>query len=390
MPADGRQMAIVEARIALADGGAATGRLVHLRPLDALWPAQATDPVQVVPLDGRLRFAVSGTRAGRVTFGLFDAAGWSGDEPLATVEVELARKVVVLAPGFQSALARRYLTFGQPQACQEPADPRSITEALMCLGYEPETTIVDMAWEAAPCTPQEAAEDPPRLRCVATIAPTTDGTDVVWQPADYDLTDLALSMLRQRQVDLWGHRLARTIATYDQQLRETAGVPASFFLVGHSLGGQVVVRSLRAILDDPELLAYFEQGSPGLLQAVVSVDGALNWEGTVQLVGDTGCGFPVRTVADERRARDNADAVQAAHAALGTLTVAMTSATDPIVTPDVALLRDPRPSAGYVESLHHLDGGVTGCSHNALLWPEPTGFPLRDVLEEHIGPAAGD
>jgi len=98
----------------------------------------------------------------------------------------------------------------------------------------------------------------------------------------------------------------------------------------------------------------------------------------------------VRTVADEARARDNADAVGRAHAELGTVTVAMTSATDPIVTPDVALLRAPVPSGGYLEELHHDDLPAGGCSHSALLWPEPTGYPLRAVLDEHVGRAAGD
>jgi pimeloyl-ACP methyl ester carboxylesterase len=390
VPADGRAQAVIEAVVTLSGGAPASGRLIHLRPLDPAAGAQALDPVQAVPPNGELTFTVSGTRAGRVSFGLFDASRWSGDDPLATVEVELARKVVVLVPGFQSALARRYLTFGEPRDCAQPGDARSITEALMCLGYEPDVTILDMAWEAAPCRPADAAQSPPRTECVATIAPTNDGSDVRWQPAEYDLVDLGLSMLRQRQVDLWGHRLARTMVTYDEELLATTGTRASFYLVGHSLGGQVVVRALRAMLNDPDLRGRFEGENRGLLHTVVSVDGALNWDGTVALIGQPRCGMPVRTVADDARARDNADAVGAANQAFGTLTVAMTSATDPIVTPDVALLRNPPPSQGYVEAIYHEGMFDDGCSHSALLWPEPTGYPLRDVFEQHIGPAAAN
>ena len=133
------------------------------------------------------------------------------------------------------------------------------------------------------------------------------------------------------------------MVTYNEELQAAAGQRASFYLVGHSLGGQVVVRALRSILDDERLREHFSGERRGLLRAVVSVDGALNWSGTVELINDSSCGFPVRTVADEARARDNADAVGRAHAELGTVTVAMTSATDPIVTPDVALLRAPVP-----------------------------------------------
>jgi hypothetical protein len=391
VPADGSSTARIRASVRLAGGRIASGRLVRLRPLAPETGASAAGPLQAVGPDGVLEFSVSGTRAGRVTFGLFDARDWAGGPPLATIDVELARKVVVLAPGFQSALARSYLTFGQPQACGQPADPRSITEALICLGYEPGTTIVDMAWEAGPCRPDDARQDPPRLDCVATIGRTADGTDVTWQPTDYDLSDLALSMVRQRQVDLWAHRLARTMLTYDEELQAVRGHRASFHLVGHSLGGQVVVRALRSIIDDERLRLRFEGDAQGLLRTVVSVDGALNWSGTVQLIGRPRCGLPVRTVFDAARALDNADAVERAHSLLGTLTVAMTSATDPLVTPDVALLRNPVPAAGYLEELHHQDAyDDGGCSHMALLWPEPTGFPLRDVMETHIGRAAGD
>ena len=388
-PADGQARVEVSARVQLDGGGSAAGRLVHLRPVigDDI---TAVEPVQPVGADGSLSFALTAGAPGVHELGLYDAAGWSGDQPLATIEVEFTRKVVLLAPGFQSALAKRYLTFGEPGECGQPTVPRSITEALICLGFEPDVTIVDMAWEPAPCRPADAERDPPRADCVATIRPTDEGTDVTWQPADYDLADLGLSLLRQQQIDLWGHRLARTFVTYNEELRDVRGSRASFYLVGHSLGGQVVLRALHAIVADEALRVHFAGDNRGLLPAVVSVDGALNWAGQVELIGEPRCGLPVRTLPDAGRAHDNAAVVGQANELLGTTTVAMTSATDPIVTPDVALLRDPVPVRGYLEELHHADGPEGGCSHSALLWPEPTGFPLREVFEEHIGRAAGE
>ncbi|CAN5743647.1 hypothetical protein BH23CHL7_BH23CHL7_04050 [soil metagenome] len=378
----------ITARVVLAGGGTAAGRQVLLRPVvDGAGGISAR--IAFAPPDGNLEFALTAGQPGRHTLGLYDGAGWSGSDPLATIEVEFTRKVVLLAPGFQSALARRYLTFGDPAECTHPGDPRSITGALMCLGYGPDTSIVDMSWEAAACRPEDGQADPPRLDCVATIRPTDDGGDVRWLPADYDLTDLGLSLLRHQQVDLWGHRLARTLVTYNEELERVSGTRASFYLVGHSLGGQVVVRALRALLVDERLRVHFEGDNRGLLPAVISIDGALNWAGTVELIGEPRCGLPVRTVADAERAQDNATVVEGANELFGTQTVAMTSATDPIVTPDVALLRAPVPSRGYAEELHHLDAPGDGCSHSALLWPEPTGFPLRDLFDAHLGRAAG-
>ncbi|HWH23820.1 MAG TPA: hypothetical protein VNW68_02885, partial [Candidatus Limnocylindria bacterium] len=252
--------------------------------------------------------------------------------------------------------------------------------------------ILDMAWEDAACRPDEPVADGRRGDCIATISRTPDGRAVVWQPADYDLTSLVTSVVRQAQIDRWAQRLARTMVTYEQELHAVTGEHASFYLVGHSLGGQVVVRALRAILEDPWLRQWFADGRRGMLQAVVSIDGALNWAGAVGSLSDgPRCGLPVHTLPDESLEADNVRAVEAAYDAFGTLTVAMTSATDPIVGPDVALLRRPPPSAGYVEVIAHEDAtGVDECSHSALLWPEPTGFPLNAVLIEHVGRAAGE
>jgi len=206
------------------------------------------------------------------------------------------------------------------------------------------------------------------------------------------LADAGLSLLRQQQIDLWGHRLAETMVTYDRELRATAGYGASFYLVGHSMGGQVVVRTLRAVLDDADLAAQFEGAHRGRLVAVVSVDGALNWAGKL---GEAEPGDPcpglVRTVADEARERDNVAAIEDAHDRFGTIMVAVTSATDALVGPSVALLNTPdQPDRGYVEAIFHEAGAADPCTHSTLLWPEPTGYPLITILAEHVGPAAGE
>jgi hypothetical protein len=400
VPADGRAAAVVRAALALDAGGSAAGRHVALRPLDASAAASVVEEVQAVGPDGSVAFDVRSSTPGRVAFGLFDAEAGSA-APLATIELAFTRKVVVLAPGFASALISRFAIFGQPTECADPADPQSIREALICLGYRSDdgtaelagATIVDMSWETAPCTAADAAASGPD-ECVATIGRAVDGSDVTWQPADYDIGDPGLSMLRQQQVDLWGHRLAQTLVTYDRELRATAGYGATFYLVGHSLGGQVVVRTLRAVLDDTDLAAGFEAANRGRLAAVIAIDGALNWTGGLaETPADEPCGLPVRTVADESRERDNVAAVEDANARFGTVTVAITSAADPVVRPAVALLREPAtPSRGYVEAVFHegAGGDVPQCTHSTLLRPEPTGYPLVALFAEHIGPAADD
>ncbi|HEY7600690.1 MAG TPA: hypothetical protein VH741_12245 [Candidatus Limnocylindrales bacterium] len=315
----------------------------------------------------------------------------------ASASAEFTRKVVVLAPGFGSALAERFEIFGRPTACATPADPQSLREALICLGYRSDegeselagATIVDMAWEKAPCVEPSTEQPDPPADCVATIAHSADGSDVIWRPAEYDISDAGLSMLRQQQIELWGHRLAETMVTYDRELRAAAGYGASFYLVGHSMGGQLVVRTLRAILDDADLAAGFEGPNRGRLARVISIDGAINWTGTVgeREPGDP-CPGGVRTVANEQRERDNVAAVEAAFDRLGTLTVAVTSATDVLVSPQVALLREPaRPARGYVDEVFHEDGASEACTHSTLLLPEPSGYPLLAILAEHLGPA---
>lgn len=396
MPADGASTTELVATLTNSAGQPVVGRAVELRPIGPTAPAMAlaatTGPT------GTADFTVTAPDPGSASFGLFAAAG---SVPLATIDVEFTRKVVVLAPGFQSALVRRFEVFGPPSECIDSARPGSITEALICLGYLPNAaddpaigvptpgaTILDMSWEAAPCRESDPES---ALDCVATIKVSADGKDVLWQPADYDLTTLAMNLARQSSVDVWAAQLLRTLITYDEELHAATGTHASFYLVGHSLGGEVVVRSLRALLDEPELAAAFAGDNRGRLQVVLSVDGALNWTGGFGFFGSgERCGVPVYTTADEEREVDNVDAVEQAFDHFGTQTVAATSETDPVVGPEVALLNSPdRPDRGYFESLF---ASTADCAHSSLLRPEPVApvtFPLNELLIEHVGPAAG-
>ena len=56
--------------------------------------------------------------------------------------------------------------------------------------------------------------------CLATIGPSADGSDVLWQPAEYDLAALALSLARQSSIDAWARRLALSLVAYDEELAE--------------------------------------------------------------------------------------------------------------------------------------------------------------------------
>lgn len=398
VPADGISVARLDARLTSSDGQPASGQPVEVHPLGDT-TAQIDPPTQKTDNHGSATFEVTSKRPGQGAFGLY-VAGQAG-EALAQVVVDFTRKVVVLAPGFQSALARRFVIFGTPSECLDPAKPGSITEALICLGYKPNAaddpsvgtptpgaTILDMSWEAARCRPSDPAD---AKDCVATISASADGRDVRWQPADYDLATLAVSMVRQSSVDVWARRLANTLQAYDEELSATTGTHASFYLVGHSLGGEVVVRFLRAILADSELAAGFEGDSRGRSKSVISVDGALNWTGGFEFSGSGGpCGIPVHTTAETEREADNVDAVEQAFDRFGTETVAITAETDPVVGPDVALLDSPiKPQRGYFESVLATGGD---CAHSSLLKPEPGApvtYPLNDLFIEHIGPAAG-
>jgi hypothetical protein len=396
VPADGTSSTQIVATLTDSAGQPVVGRAVELRRAGPAAPPLTL--AATTSATGTSDFTVTANDAGSASFGLF-----AGTEsvPLASIDVDFTRKVVVLAPGFRSALVRRFAIFGQPSECVDSAKPGSITEALICLGYmqnaaddpaigvpTPGATILDMSWEPALC--RESDPDG-ALHCVATIKRSADGMDLLWQPADYDLATLAVSLARQSSVDAWAVRLLRTLITYDEELHSATGTHASFYLVGHSLGGEVVVRSLRALLDEPDLAGAFEGDNRGRLQLVLSVDGALNWTGGFGFFGSgERCGVPVYTTADAEREVDNVDAVEQAFDRFGTQTVAATSETDPVVGPDVALLNSPeRPDRGYFESLF---ASTADCAHSSLLRPEPVApvtFPLNELLIEHVGPAAG-
>lgn len=401
VPADGVAVTTIVAAISDRAGRPVAGRALLLRPLDTTAPVAITQPRQMTAADGTVRYSVSATVPGRVVFLLFDRGrGAILTVALARLAVDFTRKVVLLAPGFGSTLADRFTIFGTPWGCPDTSTPGSLYEALLCLGYAADpaldgagggATVVDMSWETTPCRPTDVPEAPD---CVATIVRTADGSDVHWRPAPYDLTSLALSMRRQTDIDGWAERLARTIAIYDAELYVTRGIRSSFYLVGHSLGGQVALRTLHVLTEGSRLAGAFGGDQRGLLQAVVSVDGALNWTGGVALIGGAPrCGLPVGTLPDAARLRENVAAVERAYDEFGTRTLAVTSAADPIVGPAVALLTGAvRPQRGYSEAVFHLAGAGTDCSHSTLLWPEPaaeTRFPLHDLLLAHIGAASG-
>jgi hypothetical protein len=398
VPADGISVAKLVAKVTDSDGRPVAGQAVEVHPLgDAT--ANIVPPTQTTDSGGSASFEVASERLGQGSFGLYAAA--QAGAVLARVDVDFTRKVVVLAPGFQSALIRRFEIFGTPSKCLDPAKPGSITEALICLGYTPNAaddpsvgtptpgaTILDMSWEAVRCRPSDPVD---ANDCVATISPSADGRDVLWQPAAYELATLAVNMVRQSSVDVWARRLATTLEAYNEELSTTTGTHGSFYLVGHSLGGEVVVRFLRAVLADSELAAGFEGDSRGRLRSVISVDGALNWTGGFQFGSSgAGCGIPVHTTADKEREADNVDAVEQAFDRFGTETVAITAETDPVVGPEVALLDAPlKPQRGYLESVFATGGD---CAHSSLLKPEPgppVTYPLNDLFIEHIGMAAG-
>ena len=401
VPADGVASTTLVATATDSMGRPVAGRPLFLRPLDPASGAHVAVARQLTGADGVAHFEVSGTRPGGALIGLFDRGrGANLVEPLARLRVDFTRKVVLLAPGFGSALATRFGTFGTPTTCLDPAAAGSVYAVLTCLGYAADerldgsisgTTVVDMSWNAVPCLPTDVPGAPD---CVATIRRTAGARDVHWQPAGYDLTSFALGMGRQVDVDLWAERLARTIAIYDAELYATAGMRSSFYLVGHSLGGEVALRTLR-VLADSRLGTAFADDRRGLLQAVVSVDGALNWAGAVAFLSAPRCGLPVQTVADLGRAYENAQAVERAFDLFGTRTVAVTSAVDPIVGPAVALLSGPlAPRRGYHEALFHADlaPDALECTHSTLLWPESAGavrYPLAELLADHVGQAAG-
>jgi hypothetical protein len=114
-------------------------------------------------------------------------------------------------------------------------------ETLTDMTYDVGATVVDMSWTAAPCTDASTSDG-----CVATIRPV--GDDVIWVPRPYEIGGLkkSESVERQKQIDGYAKRLGRTLATYDDMLSKTKAIRASFYLVGHSMAGELVVRQPRS------------------------------------------------------------------------------------------------------------------------------------------------
>jgi hypothetical protein len=338
------------------------------------------------------------------------------------VRLESTRKVVVLAQGFNSALKKRFCYWGPTrrtgrQDCeairdQVLAEPRGVYGKLVSLGFradegfgDPGATILDMSWDLVPCGDKE---------CVAEIE--SKGGDVSWLPRPYDIggPQLPESVERQLEIDRYAAALVETLKRYDQALAEPetgVGAHATFYLVGHSMGGELVVRTLNAAQADPY---FIDQGHRGLVRTVISVDGALNWANTFIYVpgitaipypdfgtfasvpgkGTTHCGFVVYTKPSAAKEVENANAVQLAHRLMGTTTIALTNGDDWVVPYDpelvelpVALLESPvKPKPGYGRRLFWGYGkgkaGDPDCGHSTLLRAQPSGLYTSDKWDE--------
>jgi len=341
------------------------------------------------------------------------------------VHVETTRKIVVLVQGFNSALKKRFCYWGAirrtgRQDCESLRD-RVLAETggvygkLVDLGFradegfgDPGATILDMSWDLVPCGHSE---------CVAEVK--GEGGDVSWLAKPYDIGGIRAptSVSRQLEIDRYAAALAETLARYDQALADAhngIGAHATFFLVGHSMGGELVVRTLNSALAH----AYFiDPNHRGLLRTAIAVDGALNWGtvvtsaanfmevwspdvGTFALVpgkGVTHCdstkGF-VYTKPSATKEVENANAAQLAYELMGTTTVVLTNGNDWVVPYDpelvelpVALLDSPvQPDQGYKRRLFWGYGkgeaGDPDCGHSTLLREQPGGLYLSDKWDD--------
>ncbi len=409
VPAGGVDAATLVAKLRDGNDAVVAGRTIELRtsqppcpdPCPDGWGSNRAHEVVVVDppsvttdLSPRKRFTVRSKSPGPVRFELVDVTDGDDVQLGEPVDVQFTRKVVVLAMGFRSALDRRYLYWGNndDEGRSVIGDPGTVYGALADLGYRVSwvddpardfgATVVDVSWNGIGCR----IEDPLGDACVAFISRNLDETDIAWVPAPYDIRGQGIgqvvgvveSFYEQWHIDETALRLARTLRTYDAQLAMTRGLHASFYLVGHSMGGEVVVRTLDAIRD-AGWTDDFSGVNRGRLRSVIAVDGALNWTGPVA-PRTPACTSLVRTTGDGERKAENAEVVAAAYADFGTTTVAITSADDRIVKPGVATLAPYAPE-GYVEQRFHGDGadkptGDPGCAHSALLRSQPAGLWL--------------
>jgi hypothetical protein len=465
VPADGQASAHFKATVLDPSGKPMSGRKVTLVATGLAGPARAAaaqatvDCPKKTDAHGVAYCSVSGRSPGHVTMQLSDTA--SGLELGSSRVVEFTRKVVVLVMGFNSWLQKRFCYWGYgtdggkvpkdgncenyPGTGHDPTTDQGTVYGylIQALGFKanwslvrPGATILEMSW-ADGCDLVTGKGD-----CIASVSNAEH--DAVWTPPDYSIggiPDVVRSPERQALIDSYAKWLVSALERYDRALSDPengAATHASFYLVGHSMGGELVVRALRKALANH----YFTDPGPdgktrptrrGLLQTVISVDGAINWWnlGPVPQTGaftntfalpkaerTSHCGSPYYTLPSEKKEKQNAAAVEDASVELGTTTVAITNGLDWVIPDDTRLAKIPnglistpvRPKTGYVQRVYWgwgagtLGGWPSGdpdCGHSTLLRSQAKGlwsaqsytnadrvhFPLANLLRDYIGKA---
>jgi hypothetical protein len=429
VPADGKATTKLVAIVKDRNGNPLSGRTVKLQNVS---DSVLGDEARETNSQGKATFVLKDEVAESVRFSLIDITGGGSVDLRQSKTVHFTRKVVVLVMGFRSSLPKRFCYFGDNRglsdcesigpevlAGREPftGAPGTVYAALDALGYAPGMTrtsadagasIMEMSWTATTCGANGAS-------CVADILST--GQDVAWIPKYYDIGGINAggSLDRQNDIDKWAGRLVNTLAAYDQALADPdtgRGYHASFHLVGHSMGGELVVRALGKALGHE----YFGPSRRGIIPAVISVDGALNWGSVaggsapaVRELVPSACGSPVRTARGyngDAKEEENAANVRKAASDLGTTTLGVTNSLDAIVRTDIALLNDPvKPQPGYGERVYRGYGesepiGDPGCGHSTLLRSQAVGlenasgaqvyFPLGDLIAKYVGQAVDE
>lgn len=377
---------------------------------------------------GVARFRLSGTVAGAVALEVED------EDPETIVSttsdtIQLTRKIVLLAMGMNSELGKRFCYWGtgtqgssviDPVDCSDRAQkvigsPTTVIGALTRLGYRYSAsagdshpaTMLDVSWASTPCPSGNERQ------CVAVI--DTTGTAVTWKALDFSIKHVG-SLLPQANIDAWAARLVNTLGEFDKALWDHEGVHASFYLVGHSMGGQLVTRAIAAANEggrQGQRVRFTADDERGKLRLAMAIDGSLNWKLAawppvwIRHVDDRklGCGLIFQVPYNAGRRENNIAAVKDAYEHHGTQLVAITNIHDRIVPQLVATLgRENFTEAGdgnpYVERLYSHDGSDRRCAHSSLIWFEPgepvtdrqTGldelFPIDGLLRQYIGRAS--
>lgn len=366
---------------------------------------------------GRARFTLYGTRPGAVLVHVDDRDPTTTIPPGPPLAIEFTRKVVVLAMGMNSMRDKRFCYWGtgtqglsmlgavdcESRFADVVSKDTTIIGSLAGLGYFHEKdhrnlglpSVLDAAWASVPCPGQ------PRVHCMATVVATTEG--VRWEAPSFDIR-LLNNIPKQLFIDSWATNLVRTMQAYDDVLHRTQHVHASFYLVGHSMGGQLVVRALRAA----NTLQFTRPATRGQLPVVLAVDGSLNWRAVgwppvrVGHIPDrkAGCGFVFAVPYSATRRAENIRELERAHERAGTRLIAITNEKDRIVEERVATLGATSLSSdAYIEKVFTRDGSDPGCAHSSLLWFEAgklvedretqvtDAFPIATLLRDYIGPA---